>query len=146
MAQKDLHSLTKSTTAFSFSQFSTNETKNGIGFNTTGVESIEFIMGSGVITVPEFVLTMTLQDSDTDSGYVDVPAEFVLGTPAFINEANDEVNGTGTAKLGYIGKKRFVRCQITGTGAGGSEGTFHMGAVVVADSAHHIPFIPVPSP
>lgn len=146
MAQKDLHHSIK-THSILHSDFITNVTKTGIGFDTTGTESVEFVLSVAEITVLDFVITMTLQHSETDSNYLDVPAEFILGDPASIDQDNDAVHGgSGAASLGYIGPKRWVRAQVTGVDAGGSEGTFFMGVVVVADNLHHIPLQPTPAP
>ena len=143
MAQKDLHNIIKHQIAVSLGQFIADGNTDGVGFDTTFIQSVEFIMIVGPITVVAFTLTLVLQHSDTDSNYVDVPDNEILGDPAFafIDQANDE----STVSLGYIGSKRFVRARMVAANSGGGEGTFFAGAILVADNARHIPFIDVPA-
>ena len=144
MAQKDLHSIIKHQIAVPLGAFTVDGNTDGVGFDTTFIQSLEFIMIVGEITVSNFTLTLVLQHSDTDSGYVDVPDNEILGDPAlaFIAQADDE----STVSLGYIGSKRFTRARMVAANTGSSEGTLFAGTILVADNARHIPFIAVPTP
>ncbi len=143
MAQKDLHSVTKKIVTLSQQKIGVNTTSNGVGVDTTFFESVEFIMSGGVIEVSVFVAKILIEDSDTNSNFQPVDAEFILGDPDF--EILDENNEFQAVSLGYIGKKRFVRGSIVSTGATGGDGIGTVGLMIVADAPHHIPFIPVPA-
>lgn len=83
---------------------------NGAEVDTFGFEGVTLCaFGDGTA-----VGTVKIQASDTSgSGYVDAPADDVIGT-----QEND-VNATDTAiTIGYIGTKRYVRAVWTNTTGG----------------------------
>lgn len=75
--------------------------------------------------------TVTLQDSDDGTtGWVDVPSEGREGSfPVF---ATGQANTV--ARVGYLGRKRYVRASITTSGAPGTPVGGTIGAVVLLSS------------
>lgn len=143
MGQKDLHSITKKTLALPIQKIGTDTTTVGVGIDTTFFRSAEFVVVAGDVVVSLFKAALVIQDSDTDSNYIDVDQEFILGdiALAFVDENNEF---STDISLGYIGGKRFVRATLVSTGAGAGEGIDEIAVILVADSPAHVPFIPSP--
>lgn len=90
------------------------------GVDTKGFESVDFIIMSGVVGADGSWLPI-IQESDSQaSGFTavvngtgDDPSHPLLGTP----EAFDSTSTQHLWRLGYVGKKRYVRCVLELTGA-----------------------------
>ena len=88
-------------------------TFSGSIINTDTLEGLEFVISMGTIT--SGVATFLLEDGD-DPGLSD--AATVTGDDLLGNNPRFVVGDTDTvARVGYVGNKRFVRLNITVTGA-----------------------------
>lgn len=112
----DLHHNCDVANALNSQTISSDTTTNGVIIDMQGYHGLEFILKSGTIT--DGAYTVALQHGD-DSGLSDaaaVDADEVLGSIAFA-DTEDNV----AKRIGYIGKKRYVRMNVvsTGTTSGG---------------------------
>lgn len=99
--------------------------------DTAAFEALEFIFSSGTITDGAYVLVMQDADASDQSDAAAVDSDLILG--AFSYAATDD----DTAKrVGYIGKKRYVRAGLTSTSTS-SGGVFS--AVSILGTPHHAP-------
>jgi hypothetical protein len=83
-------------------------TVNGTGIDLANADGATAIMQAGAAggTTPSF--TFKVQESDDDSTYADVAAADLVGSqPAAVTAAQAPV------RVGYIGKKRYLRWAIT---------------------------------
>jgi hypothetical protein len=110
MADKDLHNNVKQAIAFNGATLSTDTTTNGNIIDTQYFHSVEFILQVNARSAG--TVTPLIQDGNdpalTDAAAVD--DTFLLGTEAAaaLNTANS------SSRIGYIGKKRYVRlCAVT---------------------------------
>lgn len=121
MASQDLHSNIKTQVAVHFGSYNTITPDplvgviidtNPTGADETGYESLEFVWITGVIlgALGSYKLAFTHGDTSDLSDGVTVPAEFLLGNTekVFRIDENHKTN-----RVGYVGKKRYVRCDIT---------------------------------
>jgi hypothetical protein len=116
MASHDLYHDCQVTSAFNSATIGSDTTTNGVIVDTAGFEALTFSVQSGAITDGAYTVTMAHSDASDLSGSEAVPADEVLGSIAFAL-AEDNV----AKRIGYIGKKRYVRISIvsTGTTSGG---------------------------
>jgi len=125
MSSIDLHSQIFCANALSNATIATDTTTVGAIIDTAGYESLEFIIKSGTRTDGTF--TPLIQDGD-DSGLSDAAAvsdTFLVGTEAAA--AITASNALG--RIGYVGKKRYVRLSIVSTSV--TTGCTSFGAVAV---------------
>lgn len=110
MASHDFYHDCQVTSAFNSATISSDTTTNGVIVDTAGFEALTFSVQSGAITDGAYTVTMSHGDDSSLSDADAVPSDEVLGSIAF---ALAEDN---TAKrIGYIGKKRYVRISIVST-------------------------------
>jgi len=113
----EIHYKSLVDSAFNSQAVSTDTTTAGNIIDTMTFEALEFIFQSGTIT--DGTYTVSLEEGD-DAALADaaaVSADETLGSISFV-AADDN-----TAKrIGYIGKKRYVRASVvsTGTSTGGT--------------------------
>lgn len=93
-----------------------NTTVTGTGVDLRGFEGCLFEIGSGAIagTGSQNVYTPEIQESDSETtGFTAVADADLIGTEtaAVHNGGTDNT----VKKIGYIGKKRYVRCVLTTT-------------------------------
>jgi len=118
MAQFDIHTRTLGTGALNIQTISSDTTTNGIIIDMLDYQSVEFFIHTGTITTGVF--TPLLQEGD-DSGLSDaanVSTDYLLGTYAdatFTTAASDD---NAVKRIGYVGKKRYVRLSIVTTSTG----------------------------
>lgn len=125
MSERDLHSNVDDRVAINLQAISTNTTVSGAIIDTADHESLEFVFLAGTITDGAYALN--IQEGD-DSGLSDVAsavADDLLGAETGFVAANDNT----TIRIGYIGKKRYVRAQLISTGV--TTGVNMIGAVAV---------------
>src|SRR3954463_12029148 len=80
-------------------------TVSGTGIDTANYDTAEVVFSSDTVT--DGVHTPTIEESDVvGSGYTTFAAGDMIGTLAAITAGNVQ-------KVGYIGKKRFVRAVVT---------------------------------
>jgi hypothetical protein len=133
MSSIDLHSQIFCYNALSNATIATNTTTVGAIIDTAGYESCEFIIKSGTRT--DGTYTPLIQDGD-DSGLSDAAAvsdTFLVGTEAAA--AITASNALG--RIGYVGKKRYVRLSIVSTSV--TSGCTAFGAVAVLGNARTQP-------
>ncbi len=112
----DLHDNCEVANALSSQTIATDTTTNGEIIDTQGYHGLEFILKSGTITDGAYTVTLTEGEDSGLSDGTTVAAANLLGSISFALTDDD------TAKrVGYIGKKRYVRLNIvsTGTTSGG---------------------------
>lgn len=105
MASVDLHNKIQERNALNFQTIASDTTTAGVIIDTLSFESVEFILKTGAVTAGD--VTALIEDGD-DAGLSDAAAvadQFLLGTEAatILNAAN------GNSRIGYNGKKRYVR-------------------------------------
>ena len=103
----DLHHTSKVELAFATTTIATDTTTAGVIIDTQGFTALEFLIMSGTITLGDAAITLQHGDDSGLSDVAAVPADEALGTAIFAATADDEER-----KLGYIGKKRYVRLSI----------------------------------
>ena len=111
MSSIDMHTTVFAYNALSNATISSDTTTVGAIIDTQGYESLEFLIKSGTRT--DGTYTPLIEDGD-DSGLSDAAAvtdTFLLGTEAAA--AITASNALG--RIGYCGKKRYVRLSIVST-------------------------------
>ncbi len=113
MASKDIG--TKMDTVTSISPQDTGGVGATVGaiIDTQGAEGIEMIIHVGAI---DTIITPSLDDGDNSalSDAASVGTDFLIGTIAGATFA--ATDDDSTKKIGYVGKKRYVRLTLTNTG------------------------------
>lgn len=87
-------------------------TKVGDIIDTQGYESLLFSIQSGVLTTGTWTPKIEDGDDSALSDAADVDSDFLIGTIAAATFAATD-DGT-IKKIGYVGKKRYVRLTLTG--------------------------------
>jgi hypothetical protein len=129
----ELHHQIKQQIALNLVFINTNTTTFGNIIDTAAYTALEFFILTGFVSDPGNY-TMLLEHGD-DSGLSDatmVAAGEILGNADF-TAADDNVS----KRLGYIGKKRYVRLSIVSTDLDFSSGI--VGAVAVLGGSIHQP-------
>ena len=137
MASKDLHNIIKSRVALPLEEITSNNFFNGVLFDTTFFESIEFIAVGGTVTDGQYKLVLEDANQSNFSDGAPVAAEFLIGDPDALITTSQ-----GILSLGYVGHKRFVVASILSTGV--TVGIASIGIRLIADRTRHIPFAPSP--
>lgn len=130
MAQKDLKNSVITKTAFNIQAISSDTTTNGVIIDTLGYESVTFILQSATLTDGAYLPLIADGDNSGLSDAAAVADTFLLGTEAAAAFALADDNTT--KRIGYCGKKRYVRLSIVSS-ATSSGGT--IGAVCVLGNA-----------
>jgi len=110
----------------------------GIAVDLQGFEGALFVFQSGAMGAVAATYTWKLTECDTSGGsYTDVAAEDMLGGLTVV--FNQAVGGDASAakKLGYIGKKQFIKVFSTESTAGTP--TSIVGASAVLGRPRHAP-------
>ncbi len=95
-----------------------------------GYDSVTFVVMSGTLT--DGTYTTALKESDDGSTFTTVDSSQILGGNVSFAATDDDT----VKKLGYVGGKRYVRLDITVSGAT-SGGV--IGAIAVRANARHAP-------
>lgn len=115
MAADDLYDNVKVLSAIRPNILRVNGAVNGSTIDRkqgrTFFRSVMFMVHSGAITDGSHVVN--LQESANGTDWTDVPAGHIRGVEPTILLANDDV----TYEFAYTGKARYVRLQLTTTGA-----------------------------
>lgn len=110
MSSKDLHNSIDERVALDIQTIAVDATTNGAIIDTAGFESVEFVLQTGTVTAG--TVTPALQDGN-DAALADaaaVAADDVLGAFVTLSASN------GTTRVGYVGKKRYVRLDVVTAG------------------------------
>ena len=125
----DLHHNTKQLTALTSQTIDTDTTTAGEIIDTALFTALEFLLISGTIT--DGAYAVSLQHGD-DSGLSDVT---VVSADETLGDADFALADDDTAKrIGYIGKKRYVRLSIVSTAT--TTGGLFAGIALLANAAH----------
>jgi hypothetical protein len=127
----DLHNEATARTGKTIAAISTNTNTDGAIIDTAHYESLEFYILSGTVTDGTYVAQLFHGNDSGLSDAAQVSSEEQLGTATFILTDDD-----ATKRIGYVGKKRYVRLRLVSTGVT-TGGTF--GAVAVLGTPHHAP-------
>tara|TARA_R110000850_G_scaffold115092_3_gene230098 strand:- start:1082 stop:1492 length:411 start_codon:yes stop_codon:yes gene_type:complete len=127
----DLHDNCEVANALDSATISSDTTTNGEIVDTAGYHGLELVLKSGVITDGAYTVTLTHGDNAALSDGATVVAADLLGSIAFA-ATEDNV----AKRVGYIGKKRYVRLNVVSTGTS-SGGVFD--GVAVKFSPFHAP-------
>jgi hypothetical protein len=84
-----------------------------------GYRGVEFIVAYGTVTATNAVFTVTVKEGDVTGTMTSVADADLLGTESAAGlAAAVRVSGTTkivNKKIGYIGAKRYVQCQVKST-------------------------------
>ncbi len=137
MATKDLHNLIKISVALPLEEIVSNNFFNGILFDTSFFESIEFVVIGGTLTDGQYKLVIEDANQSNFSDGAPVASEFLIGDPNALITTSQGILG-----LGYVGHKRFVVGSILSTGV--TLGIASIGIRLIADRVRHFPLVPTP--
>lgn len=127
----DLHNEATSRVGLNIQAISTNTNTDGAIIDTAHYESLEFYIQSGTITDGTYTAQIFHGNDSGLSDAVQLTGEEVLGSAVFIL-----TDDNASKRIGYVGKKRYVRLRIVSTGVttGGT-----LGAQAVLGTPHHGP-------
>lgn len=128
MASKDL--IRHLNAAISLSPAARTANATGTSVDLHGYESAAIYIVTGAIT--DGTHAIDIEESDDNSTWADVAAGDLDGTEPSIGATDDDK----VFEIGYLGKKRYLRVNVTVTGAT-SGGVY--GAVVVRGHARREP-------
>lgn len=106
----DLHHSTKDSVGLDSQTISTDTTTLGNIIDMQGYESCEFILISGTITDGAYAVTLLEDDAAGMGSAAAVSSDHQLGDADFALADDDT-----SKRMGYIGKKRYVRVKIVST-------------------------------
>ena len=110
-ACQDLYNHMEQASAFDFAVISSDTTTTGNIIDTTGFNSITFLLAASAYTDGAYAMTLTEGDDSGLSDGATVESKFIIGDASTIS-----VGAANTPKrLGYVGKKRYVRLNIVST-------------------------------
>ena len=110
----------------------------GVAVDLQGFEGALFVFQSGAMGAVAATYTWKLTECATSGGsYTDVAAEDVLGGPTVVFDQAVSADANMAKKLGYIGKKQFIKVSSTESTAGVP--TSIIGASAVLGRPRHAP-------
>lgn len=110
--EKELHNDIDELSAFDAAAIASDTTTNGNIIDTQGSESLEFIMQLGTVTTGDFTPLIEESDASNLAGSNVVAAADRLGDLTLMDTSDTLV------RIGYIGKKRYVRYSIVSDNTG----------------------------
>ncbi len=115
MSSQDMHNQVKSEVALNLQEITSDTTIVGEITDNIGFEGLEYFLQSGVLAAG--VLTPKVEHGDDSAlaDAADVPTDFLKGTIAEATFAATDDNKT--KRIGYVGKKRYVRLSMVSTGS-----------------------------
>lgn len=131
--EKDLHHNCKVVNALNLQAISSNTTTVGNIIDTALFESIEWAIIAGTITDGAYALKIEHGDDSGLSDAADIGSDDLLGTLTGLIATDDD----GVKRVGYIGKKRYVRLSLVSTGV--TTGVDSVGAVALLSDPKHAP-------
>ncbi len=130
MAQIDLHTRVLATPALNPQTISSDTTTVGAIIDTSGYQSVEFVIQSGTITTGVFTPLLEEGDNSSLTDAASVSTDYLLGTYALATFTTAAADDNACKQIGYVGKKRYVRLSIVTT----SSGNGAIGAIAVKGS------------
>lgn len=117
MSEYDLHSNIDDRVALTNQDIITDVTTNGEIIDTSGFESIEFVIQSGAIA--DGVFAILLEEGD-DAGLTDAATLSADETLGALTGFTDNADSDKTIRVGSIGKNRYQRMSLVSTSVTGN--------------------------
>jgi hypothetical protein len=128
MANIDLKNDISNVDAFTPATIATDTTTAGIEIDMQDFESLTFLLRAS--SYIDGTYTPLIEESDVSgSGFTAVADDFLIGT-----EASAALSAAGVTRIGYVGKKRYVKLSLVSTST--STGAT-LDAVAVKGSPRH---------
>ena len=131
MASKGLHHNVKQYIAFNGATINTDTTTNGNVIDTQFFYGVEFFFQVNARVAGTVTLNVQESDTTTSGDFTDVAPQFLLGSEE--NTALSTANSS--ARIGYVGQKRYVRIQVIST----SSANLYASALAVLSYPSHAP-------
>ena len=128
----DLHHTSKAEIGLANQAITGNSVVTGAIIDTASFTALEFLLQAGTITDGAYAVKLVHGDDSGLSDVADVSAEETLGSADFALTDDDSAK-----RIGYIGKKRYVRVVITATGV--TTGVDAFSVMVLLANAMHQP-------
>ena len=109
MATKDINTILDVSNAFNATAIAADADTDGEFIDTQGFYGLTFVAESTAYTDGTYTLDLLESDTASAPDFTSVPYNFIIGS-GVISAANTP------AKIGYVGKKRYVRLRITSSG------------------------------
>lgn len=129
----DLHHDSYAALALNVQAIASDTTTVGNTIDMAGYEAAEFVIFTKTLTDGDYDIKMYEGEESDMSDEAEVSAAEQLGDPSFTDDTDDNA----VARVGYIGKKRYVRLKVVSTNT--TTGVDAIGAIVLQSSAHHKP-------
>lgn len=107
MASVDFKNSCVITNALNIQTIATNTTAAGTSIDLAAYEAATFNFKLGVRTDGSYLPVIT--ESDDNSTFTAVDSSFLIGTPTALAVSH------ASQRIGYVGKKRYVKASITST-------------------------------
>ena len=107
----DLHHTSKVAAALVSQAIVTDTTTVGATIDRAGFIALEFVFLTKTLTDGDYAITLFESDDSGMSGEAAVASAEQLGSPDF----DDDTDDNAVARVGYIGKKRYVRAKVVST-------------------------------
>lgn len=127
----DLHNNAAGRVGLNTTSITSNTNTDGAIIDTAFFQSLEYYVQSGTLTDGTYTVQLFHGNDSGLSDAAQVTGELILGSAVFAATDDNAVK-----RVGYIGKKRYVRIRIVSTGvtAGGT-----LSAVAVLGTPSHAP-------
>lgn len=132
MNVNDLHHTSSAVIAFANANITTDTTTAGAIIDTAGFEACEILTASGTITDGAYAMLLQEGDAANLSDAATVSAEETLGDCSYALAEDDTPK-----RVGYIGKKRYVRLSWVSTAT--TTGGTNFSAIAILANAQHQP-------
>lgn len=101
----------------------------GLPVSTAGFGEVTCVLATAVLGDADVVITPVIEESDTlvDADFSAVSDDDLVGLEGSLNFADD----LSTRKIGYVGKKKYIRINCTPTGTADANPTTFMGLVIL---------------
>ena len=129
----EIHHDTYVTPALKSQAISSDTTTVGETIDTKGYEALEFFFLTKTVTDGDYDIQLFEGDASNMSDEAAVDSSEVLGDPAFTDDTDDDA----VARVGYIGKKRYVRAKVVSTNV--TTGVDIISGLAVLANAHSKP-------
>lgn len=104
---------------------STGTGQTGKVVDLSGYNGVEFYVSYGSITATNAVFTVTVKDGDATGSLTSVADTYLAGTEAAAGVGATSARASGVSKnitkrIGYLGSKRYVQCNVKSTVTAGT--------------------------
>lgn len=129
----DLHHTSKAVNALNSQAITTDTTTVGNTVDRAGFTALEFVFLTKTLTDGDYAIDLYDDDASGMGTEVIVSAAEMLGDINF----SDDTDDNAVARVGYIGKKRYVRAKVVSTNT--TTGLDIMSGVALLANAAHQP-------